>query len=90
MWRADPSRAVFAHFSPMGSSRIDRIYATKEPSDKKIGAETGSSLHRPPIIRNAALRRCTHRAGGKGVWEMNTSILSKEAFKERLSQNWAV
>jgi len=40
MWRADTLRTVFTHYSPMGASRIDRIYTTKELSDKKIGVET--------------------------------------------------
>ena len=37
MWRADPLRTVFTHFSPLGESRIDRIYTKKEPGDKDIG-----------------------------------------------------
>jgi endonuclease/exonuclease/phosphatase family metal-dependent hydrolase len=40
MWCADPLRTVFTHFSPMEASRIDRMYTTKEMSDKKTGVET--------------------------------------------------
>ena len=69
MWRADHLRTVFTHYCPMGPSRIDRIYTTKERSDKKIGVETGSSFHRPPISDNAVLRRCPHRATGQGILE---------------------
>ena len=50
MWRADPSRNVFTHYSPMGASRIDRIYTAKELSDKKIGVEPSSSFHRPSVV----------------------------------------
>jgi hypothetical protein len=66
----------------MGASSIDRIYTTKEMSDKKIGVENGSSLHRSPISGNAAIPRCLHPAMGKGFWKMNISILSEEAFKD--------
>jgi len=40
MWRADPLRTVFTHYSPMGASKIHRIYTTKELSAKKVGEET--------------------------------------------------
>ena len=69
MWRAEHLRTVFTHYSPMETSRIDRIYTTKEQSGKKIGVETGSSFHRPPISDNAVLRRCPHRATGQGILE---------------------
>ena len=30
----------YIHYSPMGATRIDRVYTTKELSTKKVGAET--------------------------------------------------
>ena len=90
MWRADPLRTVFSHYSPMGTSRIDRIYTTKELSEKKIGVETVAVAftdHLSVVMRLSVdvpiVRGC------KGFWKMNTSILSEEAFKERLRQTWA-
>ena len=65
MWRADPLRTVFTHYSPLGASRIGRIYTTKEMSDKKIGVENVAA----PISGIAALRRCPHRATGQEILE---------------------
>jgi hypothetical protein len=91
MWRANPLRTVFAHYSPMGASRTDRIYTTRNTSEKKIGVETVAAVftdHLAVVLRLSVdvpiLRR------GKGFWKMNTSILSEEAFKERLRQKWAI
>jgi len=81
-WRADPKRTVFTHYSPMCASRIERIYITKELSDKKIGVEnvpTAFTDHLSVVMRLSVDVPIVRR--GKGVWKMNTSILSEEAFK---------
>jgi len=91
MWRADPLRTVFTHYSPMGASSIDRIYTTKEMSDKKIGVETVATAfadHLSVVMRLSVDVPIVRR--GKGFWKMNTSILSEGAFKERLCQKWEV
>jgi len=90
MWRADPLRTLFMHYSPMGESRIDWIYTTKD-SDKKISVETvaaASTDHLSVVIRFSVDVPIVRR--GKGFWKMNISILSEEAFKERLRQKWEV
>jgi endonuclease/exonuclease/phosphatase family metal-dependent hydrolase len=54
MCLADPLRSIFTHYSPIGASRIDRIYTTKELSDKKIGVETVASAftdHKSVVMR---------------------------------------
>jgi len=91
MWRADPLWTVFTHYFPLGALRIDQIYTTKELSDKNIGVETVPAAftdHLSLVMRLSVdvpiVRRC------KGFWKINTSILSEEAFKERLRQKWAV
>jgi len=44
MWRENLLRTVFTHYTPMGASRIDRIYTTRNTSDKKIGVETVAAV----------------------------------------------
>jgi len=75
----------------MEASRIDRIYTTKELSDKKVIVETVAAAFTDHLfvvmwlnLDDFIVRRC------KGVWKINISILSEEAFLESLRQMWAV
>jgi len=82
VWRANPLRTIFTHYSPMGASRIDRIYTTKEMSDKKIGVETVAAAftdHLSVVMRISVDVLIVRR--GKGFWKINTSILSEEDLK---------
>ena len=91
MWRADPLRTVFTHYPLMGISRIDRIYTKKELSDKKIGVETVAAAITDHLSVVMRLSVDVHIVRwGKELWKMNTSILSEEAFKERLHRMWVV
>jgi len=75
----------------MGSSRIDRIYTTKELCDKKIGVETMAPAftdHLSVVMRFCVYVSIVRR--GKEFRKINTFILSEEAFKERLREKWAV
>jgi endonuclease/exonuclease/phosphatase family metal-dependent hydrolase len=40
IWQADPPENGYTHYSPVGATKIDRIYTTKELSTKKVGVET--------------------------------------------------
>ena len=85
-WRAGHLRSVFTHYSPMGESRIDRIYTTKEMSDKKIGVENVKAAftdHLSVVMRLSVDVPIVRR--GKGFWETNTSFLIKEAFKKEVA-----
>jgi len=75
----------------MGASRIDRIYTTKEQSDKKIGVETVAATFtdQQSVVMRLSVDVPNVRRG-KGFWKMNTSMLSEEVFKERLRHKWAV
>jgi len=71
----------------MGASKIDPIDTTKELSDMKIGVETVAAAftdHLSGAMRLSVDVPIVRR--GKGYWKMNTSVLSEEAFKERLRQ----
>jgi len=70
----------------MGESRIDRIYTTKEMSDKKIGVENVKAAftdHLSVVMRLSVDVPIVRR--GKGFWETNTSFLIKEAFKKEVA-----
>ena len=84
MLRADPVTTVFTHFYPVGASRSDRIYTTKELSDKKISAGTVAAAFTDHL--SVAMRLSVDVlivCRGKRFWKMNTSVLSEEAFKNR-------
>jgi len=81
MWRADPLRNVFTHYSPKGAGRINLICTTKELSEKKIGVETVAAAftdHLSVVMRLSVDVPIVRR--GKGFRKMNTSILSEEAL----------
>jgi len=40
MWEASPELGIYTHYSRQGASRLDRIYATRNLSDRKKGVET--------------------------------------------------
>jgi len=38
-WQGNPTRKVYTHYSVSGGTRIDRIYATRELLERKLGVE---------------------------------------------------
>jgi len=66
-WQAETPRNVFTHHSPVGVSRIEQIYTTKEPSAKKYGVDCGGSLHRPDNSDTEVIRRCPYSTTGQGI-----------------------
>jgi len=89
MWRENLLRTVFTHYSPMGASRIDRIYRTKDLSDKKICVENVAASFTENLSVVISLTEPIVRLG-KEFWKMNTCILSDEALTERLRQKRAL
>ena len=73
----------------MVATRLDRTYATKELSARKIGVEAVAAAFTDHLavlrIRNVHIVR-----RGRGFWKMDTSVLDDEAFKETLSEEWAL
>ena len=84
----DPPEECFTHYSPMGATKLDQIYTTKELSTNKIDVETVAAAftdHLAVIVRislDFPIIRWT-------FWKMNT-ILDDEAFKEKLRQQWTI
>jgi endonuclease/exonuclease/phosphatase family metal-dependent hydrolase len=88
MWQADPPENGYTHYSPMGATRIDRIYTTKELSTKKVGIETvaaGFTDHLAVILRLSVEVPIIRR--GRGLWKMNTSLFDEETVKENCNSN---
>ena len=80
----DPPEECLTHYSPMGGTRLDQIYTTKELSTKKIDVETVAAAftdHLAMIVRVSLDFPIIRRP----FWKINT-ILNDEAFKEKLSQ----
>jgi endonuclease/exonuclease/phosphatase family metal-dependent hydrolase len=43
-WDHTTTRPIFTHYTPMGASRIDRIYISETTKSKKTGLETRSAV----------------------------------------------
>jgi len=89
MWKTSQERATYTHYTNRRSSRIDRIYASRNLSRHKRDAETRVAAftdHLAVVIR-IALKATTMRRG-HSYWKMNTALLSEERFQEYLRQCW--
>jgi len=89
-WEKSQERATYTHYSSRGASRIDRIYASRNLSRQKRGAETRIAAftdHLAVVIR-IVLEATTMRRG-RSYWKMNTALLREESSQEQLQQRWA-
>ena len=91
MWKANPPENGYTYYSPMGATRIDRIYTTKELSTKKVEVETVAAAftdHLAAILRLSVEVPIIRRS--RGLWKMNTSLFDEKSVKENLKQQWAL
>ena len=76
MWGANPERGIYTHYSRQGASRLDRIYVTRNLSDKKKGTETVVAAftdHLAVILRMALDVDVIRR--GRSYWKMNAELM---------------
>jgi len=72
-WKASQERATYTHYTSWGTSRIDRLYALRNLSRQKRGAEKRIAAftgHLAVVIRTV-LEATTMRRG-RSYWNMNT------------------
>ena len=78
---APSTRTIYAQFTSIGASRIDRIYVTRKLRTKQRGVETLAAAftgHFAVSLRLSLDASSTPR--GKGYWKMNISYLSEPDF----------
>jgi endonuclease/exonuclease/phosphatase family metal-dependent hydrolase len=89
MWETAQERSTYINYTSRGASRVDRIYAWRNLSRHKRGAETRVAAfteHLAVVIRIAF--EATTMRRGRSYWKMNTALLSEERFQEQLRQFW--
>jgi hypothetical protein len=90
MWETDHSRSIFTHYTPMGASRLDRIYTTRILSVRKTGVETVAAAFTShlTVILHLSLDTPIERRG-RGFWKMNITLLNDTVLIDTLGQQWA-
>ena len=90
LWETSHGHATYTHYTSRGASRIDRIYAYRNPSDQKRGVETRITAftdHLAVVLRMALDIAPMRR--GHNYWKMNTTLLRDKSFQGQLRQYWA-
>jgi hypothetical protein len=89
MWETSQERDTYTHYTSRGASSIDRIYASRNLSRHKRGAETRVAAFTDllAVVIKIALEATTMRRG-RSYWKTNTVLLSEGRFQEQLQQCW--
>jgi hypothetical protein len=89
MWDASQSQFGSTHYAPLSATRLDRIYVTERPYQRKRGAETviaAFSNHFAVILRLATDGLYQER--GRGFGRMNISLLHDNTFYSEVARKW--
>jgi hypothetical protein len=89
MWEANPERGIYIHYSRQGASRLDRIYVTRNLSDRKKGIETVVTAftdHLAVVLRMALDVDIIRR--GRSFWKMNATLMQDAQFQAQLRLQW--
>ena len=88
-WQGNPTRKVHTQYSASGATRIDRIYATRELLERKLGVEAFVSPFTDHLakcqrisIDLPIMRR------GRGLWKMDSAVITENACTEKLRTLW--
>jgi len=90
MWETSQERATYTHYTSRGSSKIYRLYASRNLSRQKRGAETriAAFTDRLAVVIRTALKATTMRRG-HSYWKINMALLREETFQKQLRQRSA-
>ena len=87
VWATAHPRAILTHYTPLGESRLYRLYASPNLRNRKIGVETVMAAFTDHL---AVCLRMTLDAPllrpGRGRWKMNAMLLEKATFRDKLHQ----
>jgi hypothetical protein len=82
-WQGNPTRIVYTHSSASGATRIDRIYATRELLERKLGVE---SIVAPFTDHLAVCVRMSIdlpiMRSGLGLWKIDSNVIAEKACTE--------
>ena len=81
MWETSHEHATYTHYTSRGASKIDGIYASRNLSIQKRGAETRVAAftdHLAVVIPIAL--EATTMPSGRSYWKMNTALLCEKGF----------
>ena len=80
MWEANPERGIYIHYSRQGASRLDRIYATRNLSDRKKGVETVVAAFTDHLAVVLSIAHDVDIRRGRGYWKMNAALMQDAHF----------
>jgi len=87
--QGNPTRKVYTHYSASGATRIDRIYATRELLERKLGVEAiiaPYTDHLAVCLRISIVIPIMRR--GRGLWKMDSAVITENASMEKLRTLW--
>ena len=80
MWEASPELGIYTHYSRQGASRLDRIYATRNLSDRKKGVETVVAAFTDHLAVVQSVAHDVDIRRGRGYWKMNAALMQDAHF----------
>ena len=88
-WQSNPTRKDDTHYSASRAARIDRIYATRELLERKLGVEAVVAPftdHLAVCLRISIDLPIMWR--GRGLWKINSAVITENVCTEKLRTLW--
>ena len=79
------TRPMFTHYTPTGTSRLDRIYISPKLQWKKQRVETIVAAFTDHLAMESSYPIPMY---GGGLWRMNTTLLDGAGFRQLLQGKW--
>jgi hypothetical protein len=90
MWATIPERGIYTYYTWQGTSRLNRIYVSRNLSGRKCGTEaimTAFPDHLAVVLR--IVLNVTAVCRDRYYWKINAALLRETPFLETLRQRWA-
>jgi hypothetical protein len=91
VWLQHHAERIYSHYTPAGATRIERFDASNALFHENITAEIVMAAftdHHAVALKLEADVPTFRR--GRGMWKMNTSLLTDAARKARFDQQWGL
>jgi len=88
-WKGKTTRKVYTHYSVSGATRIDRIYATRELLESKLGVKAivAPFTNHLAVCLRISIYLPIMRTGRR-LWKMDSAVINENACTEKLRTLW--